>query len=159
MRILVISDTHGYLGNYREVLRIDGPFDMIMHLGDACHDEDEIRELAGERCTVAFVRGNCDYFSKEPASRDFELGKYRIHMEHGQYLPDSLQSISYKAESMGADILFFGHTHKPVMTVMGNVRIINPGSLSRPRQADGNPTYLIMNMDRNGEFTFTPKHL
>lgn len=159
MHILVISDTHGHLDNLREVLKLDGPFDMILHLGDVCHDEEEIREMAGERCTVTFVRGNCDYFSREPDTRDFKLGKYKIHMEHGMFLPDSLQSISYKAEEIGADIMFFGHTHRPLLTWQGNVRIINPGSISKPRQTDGNPTYLIMDVDRDGEVSFTPKHL
>lgn len=159
MHILVISDTHGHLENVREVLKKDGPFDMILHLGDVCRDEDELRDMAGERCTVSIVRGNCDIFSREPDQRDFKIGKYNIHMEHGQYLPYSLQSISYKAEEIGADIIFFGHTHSPLLTWQGNVRIVNPGSISKPRQADGNPTYLLMDVDAEGEISFTPGHL
>ena len=159
MHILVISDTHGRLDNFREVMRLDGPFDMILHLGDACHDEEDIREIAGVRCPVAVVRGNCDFMSSEPATRDFKIGRYKIHMEHGHLLPNSLQSISYKAEELGADIMFFGHTHSPLLIWQGNVRIINPGSLSRPRQSGGNPTYLLMDVDGDGEITFTPKHL
>lgn len=159
MRILVISDTHGNLTNVREVLRKEGSFDMILHMGDVCHDEEELRELAGERCTVTFVRGNCDFFSREPDTRDFKLGKHRIHMEHGHYLPNSLQSISYKAEELGADIVFFGHTHNPLLTTVGNVRIANPGSISKPRQSDGLPTYIIMEVDKDGEITLSPHHL
>lgn len=159
MKILVISDTHGNLTYVREVLRQEGPFDMIFHLGDVSHDEDELRDLAGERCTVSFVRGNCDFFSREPETRDFKLGKHKIHMEHGIYLPDSLQSISYKATDLGADYVFFGHTHSPLLTTMGGVTICNPGSISKPRQADGLHTYVIMNVDKDGEITLSPRHL
>lgn len=159
MKILVISDTHGSLTNVRTVLRSEGPFDMIFHLGDVCHDEDELRELAGERCTVTFVRGNCDFFSREPDSRDFKLGRHKIHMEHGQHLPDSMQSISYKATDLGADYVFFGHTHSPLLTEMGGVTIANPGSISKPRQIDGLATYLIMEVDKDGEITLSPRHL
>lgn len=159
MKVLVISDTHGDLTNLKEVLKLERPIDMIMHLGDICHDEEEIRELAGQSCTVAMVKGNCDYFSGEPATRDFELGNHKIHMEHGHHLPDSLQSISYKAEELGADMVFFGHTHKPLLTRQGNVQIVNPGSLSRPRQADGIPTYIIMKIDKKGEITLEPEKL
>ena len=159
MKILVISDSHGKLENVRRVFGLERPFDMVLHLGDVSHDEDEIRELAGERCTVCFVRGNCDLFSREPGHRDFKLGKYNIHMEHGQFLPDSLQSIAYKAEEIGADIMFFGHTHRPMLTWQGDVRIANPGSISEPRQADGIPTYLVMEVDGEGEIQFTPKKL
>lgn len=157
MKVLIISDTHGRLENFKEVLSMEKPVDLILHLGDVCRDEEEIRELAG--CDVRYVRGNCDIFSRERDSLDFRIGNYNFHMEHGQYLPDSLQSIAYKAEEIGADVMLFGHTHIPLLTWSGNVRIVNPGSLSKPRQSDGNPTYIVMNVDNSGEIAFHPKHL
>ena len=159
MKILVVSDTHGNLTNFREVLRQEQPIDMLIHLGDICHDEEEIRELVDPACAVAMVRGNCDYFSREPDTRDFSLGNHKVHMEHGHYLPDSLSSISYRAQEMGADIVLFGHTHRPLLTTCGDVTIVNPGSLSRPRQPDGHPTYLIMNLKEDGTITFHPQEL
>lgn len=159
MRILIISDTHSNLLNFKRVLRLEGKFDMIIHLGDAGHDEDEIRELAGETCTVSFVKGNCDLLSREPLTRDFKLGKYKIHEEHGNRVSQLDQSVSYYAEELGADIIMLGHTHKPKIVKMGNVRIINPGSLSEPRQADGRPSYILMEMDGEGELSFDLKYL
>ncbi len=154
MKILVISDTHGRLENLKSVLAKEQPLDMILHLGDVCHDEEEIRCLAGQSCTVAYVRGNCDMFSSEPDTRDFRLGNCNIHMEHGHRLPSSLQTIVYKAQEIGADIMLSGHTHCPMQIKEGNVRIINPGSLERPRQSDGRCTYMIMNVDKDGEIRF-----
>ena len=157
MKILVVSDSHGDLRNLKEVMCIEKPFDMLIHLGDILRDEEDIRELAGENCTVAMVRGNCDYFSKEPDTRDFSLGNHRVHMEHGHFLPGSISSISYKAQELGADIILCGHTHKPLLTKVGDITIANPGSISEPRQGDGVPTYLIMELDNTGEIRFIPK--
>jgi putative phosphoesterase len=154
MKILVVSDTHGDLFNLREAMRIEAPFDMLIHLGDICHDEEEIRELAGPACTVAMVRGNCDYFCREPDTRDFTLGNHKVHMEHGHFLPASTASISYRAQELGADIMLSGHTHKPFLTECGGVTIANPGSLSKPRQSDGRPSYMVMEVDRDGEIKF-----
>ena len=159
MRVLVISDTHGSLRNFKEVWKNEQPIDMIMHCGDICLDEEELREVAGPACAVAIVRGNCDPFSKEPDERNFKLGNHQIHMEHGHRLPDSLQAISYKAESIGADLIFFGHTHCPLVTRMGGVRIVNPGSLSRPRQSDHCPSYVIMEVGPDGEISLELKKL
>ena len=157
MYIIVVSDTHGRLGNLRKVFETEAKPDLVLHLGDVSHDEEEIRELAG--CTVTFVRGNCDWFSREPDTRDFKLGKHRVHMEHGHNLPDSLQSISYKADQLGAHIMLSGQTHRPMLTKLGDTIIANPGSISEPRQADGVPTYLVMEVDKEGEIKITPKQL
>ncbi len=159
MKILIVSDTHGNLKNFNEILKQESPVDMIMHLGDICRDEEEIRELAGDTCTVAMVRGNCDYFSREPDTRDFSIGNHKIHMEHGHYLPDSLNSIAYKAEELGADFVFFGHTHRPLITKVGDITIANPGSISKPRQSDGCPTYMIMEIDAQGEVHLSLKKI
>ena len=157
MRVLIISDTHGRLRNLKTVLEKEPAPDLILHLGDVSHDEEEIRELAG--CTVTFVKGNCDYFGREPETRDFKLGKHKIHMEHGHRLPDSLQSVAYRAEELGADVMLSGHTHRPLFTKIGDIVIANPGSLSSPRQADGCPTYMIMTVDEDGELHFEQKKL
>jgi len=157
MKILIISDTHGNLSNLKKVLEREQPIDQLLHTGDVIDDAEEIRELAG--CACAFVRGNCDIFSREPLSRDFGLMTHNIHMEHGHMLPDSFNSIAYKAESVGADILMFGHTHVPVITTVGDITILNPGSLSRPRQANRKASYIIMTLDKDGKAEFELKYV
>ncbi|MEI3524175.1 MAG: metallophosphoesterase family protein [Anaerotignum sp.] len=42
-------------------------------------------------------------------------------------------SISYWAEEQGADVVLFGHTHRPVYDDRGRVMLFNPGSISMPR--------------------------
>ena len=62
MRILVISDSHGQLGNLNKILKEAGKVDRVIHLGDAVGQDEEIREMCG--CPVTIVRGNCDFYSK-----------------------------------------------------------------------------------------------
>ena len=46
----------------------------------------------------------------------------------------------------------FGHTHVPLLAQCGDVLVMNPGSLSRPRQPGYRPTYILLRIDdRTGE--------
>ena len=45
----------------------------------------------------------------------------------------------------------YGHTHKPVIDVDKDITAINPGSLSFPRQEGRKPSYIIMDLDRDGQ--------
>ena len=45
MRILVISDTHGDLQHLETVLTEEDEFDMLLHCGDICGDEDRVRQM------------------------------------------------------------------------------------------------------------------
>ena len=157
MKILIISDTHGNLNNLYRVLEMEKPIDNLLHLGDFSGDDDEIRAAAD--CACAFVRGNCDICSNERDTRDFGLLNHNVHMEHGQMLPSDLNSIALRAKYLGADILLYGHTHVPVSVFHKGVYIVNPGSLSRPRQANRRPSYVIMNIDNDGRVEFEIKYL
>ena len=55
------------------------------------------------------------------------------------------------------DIVMFGHTHRPVIQVEDEITLINPGSISYPRQQDGKNTYIILEISDSGEFTFELK--
>ena len=50
MRILVISDSHGQLGNLNEILKEAGKVDRVIHLGDAVGQDEEIREMSCYNC-------------------------------------------------------------------------------------------------------------
>ena len=105
MRILVISDSHGQLGNLNEILKEAGKVDRVIHLGDAVGQDEEIREMCG-----------C------PAARE-----------------------------EGCSVALYGHTHVPDVSYCKDVLVMNPGSISRPRQASGRPTYGIVTIGSNGE--------
>ena len=73
------------------------------------------------------------------------LGGKKIWLTHGHnyYVSLDLKVIEQEAVARGMDIVMFGHTHRPVIIVEDNITLINPGSISYPRQADGIPTYII----------------
>ena len=53
----------------------------------------------------------------------------------------------------------FGHTHRPVIMPCDDVMLINPGSISYPRQSDKMCTYIMLEIDDNDEFHFTLKSI
>ena len=69
------------------------------------------------------------------------------------------ETIKKEAEARGADIVMYGHTHKPVIDFGDNVIAVNPGSLTYPRQEGKRPSYIVMDLDREGEAHFSVFYL
>ena len=92
-------------------------------------------------------------FSMLPRELEFELGKYKVLITHGHYYYVSLntEELRRQARSRGKDIVMFGHTHKPYLDTEDGITILNPGSLSYPRQEGRRPSYMIMTIDEAGE--------
>ena len=151
MKILIISDTHRKHDNLLKVLERECPVDLLIHLGDAEGYEDYIAEQAG--CPVEVVAGNNDFFSSLPREKELQIGKYKVLITHGHYyyVNTGIEDIEREAEGRGFDIVMFGHTHKPYIEIDEDVTILNPGSVSYPRQPDHMPTFLIMEIDDEGE--------
>ena len=147
MKILIVSDTHGHLSNYTEVIRKVSPIDMLIHCGDVEGQEESIKKLAACECHI--VGGNNDYFSDLPREDEFRIGEHRAFLTHGHGYGISMgcDRIAEEAASRDADLVFCGHTHRPEKTVIDGVRIFNPGSLSYPRQEGRRPSYMIMELD------------
>ncbi len=146
-RILVVSDTHGHDKNFYDVLDIEEPLDGIIHCGD--FEGSEGRFALASDCPVYFVAGNNDFFADLKREIEFDLGSHRCFATHGhQYLVSmDLENIKAEGISRGADMIFFGHTHKPVAKNADGVYLFNPGSLSYPRQEGRRPSYIILTID------------
>ena len=158
-KIMVVSDTHRHHENLKKALKPEGLIDMLIHLGDAEGEEDYIRELAD--CEVRMVAGNNDYFSELKRETVIKIGKYNVLLTHGHYYYVSVGLDFIKEEGIGRsmDIVMFGHTHRPVIEINKEVTLINPGSISYPRQNDKKPTYIIMEIDDNENINYTLKHV
>ena len=63
--------------------------------------------------------------------------------------------LAVSAKKKGADIVMFGHTHVPLIKKIDDVTLINPGSITIPRQSGRRPSYAFMEIDRDGEAHFT----
>ena len=155
MKILIVSDTHGRHRNLEEVLDREGPIDMLVHLGDVEGGEDYICALAD--CETHIIAGNNDFFSELDREKEINIGKYRVLLTHGHYYNVSLgvERLELEARERNLDIIMYGHTHRPFYEVHNGVIILNPGSLSYPRQEGRKPSYMVMEIDENGEGHFS----
>ncbi len=151
LRILIMSDSHGRNENVElaiaQVREEIGEFQMLIHLGDV-GDAREIESLAGVPCYI--VRGNTDYDAKLLNANVIEAGGHRIFATHGHlYQVDMrLDLLRFAALENDCDIAMYGHTHVPYLEEdPDDVTILNPGSISKPRQADHRYTYMVMEID------------
>ena len=150
MKILIVSDTHRRDGNLTGVLDMVGTPDMLIHCGDVEGSEDFIRSIAG--CPVHMVAGNNDFFTDLKKEEEFYIGDYKVWLTHGHnyYVSMGTEFIREEAKSRGVDIVMFGHTHRPYLE-QGKVTVLNPGSLSYPRQEGRRPSYILMELDAKGQ--------
>ena len=155
MRVLIVSDTHGmdkYL--YKAIQKVK-PFDLMIHLGDYGGTEEYIQSLVD--CPVEMVSGNNDFFSKLPKEKVILIGNYTVYLTHGHRygVYYNTHQIKTAAKARQADIVMFGHTHVPMIDLKDDIWAINPGSIAYPRQRNRIPTFIIMDIDREGKAHFT----
>lgn len=153
MKILIVSDTHRKDENLHKLIDEAAPVDMLIHLGDSEGSEFKIADWLGEKCDLQMVLGNNDFFSKLDREKELQIGKYRVLLTHGNYYNVSLgvERLEQEAKERGIDIVMYGHTHRPFYKVHNGILILNPGSLSYPRQEGREPSYMIIEVDEQGE--------
>ena len=84
MRVVIVSDTHGRLGDLQEAVERSKPVDWVLHLGDVEGQQDEIADIAAMAgAKVAMVSGNNDFFSTLRKELELVIGGVRIFMTHG----------------------------------------------------------------------------
>ena len=150
-KILITSDTHRRDGNLLEVIQNEAPFDMFIHLGDAEGNEDMITSWCKEQnpdCEVYMVLGNNDFFSHLDREKEISIGKYRAFLTHGHFY-----SVSVGTERLIDEAQDRGVERR------GDLTVLNPGSLSFPRQEGRRPSYMLMDLDDEGEAHFTTYYL
>ena len=157
MKVLIVSDTHGYDQNFEAVVDREAPIDALIHCGDIEGSEDYFEALV--ECPVYMVRGNNDFFSDLNGEMEFELAGRRIFLTHGHYYGVSMgpERILDEGLDRGVDLVMFGHTHRPLLMQESDITVLNPGSLSFPRQDGRKPTYLIMEIDEKNNLKFLKK--
>lgn len=151
MRVLIVSDTHGRHLNLDRVLEDTGAVDVFIHLGDVEGGETYINAVI--ECEKHIVKGNNDFFSELPREEEFMLGSKRVFISHGHnyYVSLDPERIKEEGRARKADIVMFGHTHRPYLDVSEDITVLNPGSLSYPRQEGRKGSYMILEMGETGE--------
>ena len=159
MRVLIVSDTHGRHGGLDRALQEAGTIDMLIHLGDVEGGETYIDAVAD--CEKHIIRGNNDFFSELPREEEFYIGSHKVFITHGHayYVSLDPEYIREEGKARGAEIVMFGHTHRPFFEDDNGIIVLNPGSLSFPRQEGRKGSYMILEMDEDGGLEFSQKYL
>lgn len=145
-KIGVFSDTHGYIENLRYFTGRLGQLDSVFHLGDCVEDA----PLLAARLNSGFVsvRGNCDPWAPEPLEQVIPWDGHRILLLHGHTHMGRL-ALWYKAKAENCSVVCSGHTHVASIEEYDGVLLVNPGSLSRPRDGKG-PSCAVLTVEPAG---------
>lgn len=159
MKVLIVSDTHGRHGNLRKAVEESGEFDVLIHLGDVEGGEAYIDAVAD--CEKHVIRGNNDFYSSLPKEEVFFLNGKKVFITHGHnyYVAFGTEQVERAGRERGADVVMFGHTHRPHLEVRDDVVVLNPGSLSYPRQEGRQSSYMIMEIDDDGKITCQQRYV
>jgi len=132
MRLGIISDTHGLLRP--EVFEVFREVDQILHAGDIGPLSllSELEAIA----PVLAVFGNTDGFdvrAKVPEVIETRIEGFDFLVVHGHQVgsptPEKLN-----AKWPAAEVIIFGHTHRPLLTLVDQVvTVMNPGGAGARR--------------------------
>ena len=158
-KVLIVSDTHRANETYFKVLEIEEPLDLVIHCGDIEGSEYALSSAA--KCPVEMIAGNNDYFSDLSYEKELRICGKKIWLTHGNthYVSTGYDTLRMEARQKGVDMVFFGHTHRPFLEITSTLTLLNPGSLTYPRQEGRRPSYAIMDIDEKGEPHFEIKYL
>ena len=167
-RVYCLGDLVGYGANPNEVVdRVRaGGFSTVMGNYDdgvgferdecGCAYREERDRLLGER-SLAWTKGqvteeNKSFLRSLRSEIRFEADGKRVLLVHGsprkmnEYLFEDrpLSSFERLAASSNADVIVFGHTHKPYAKQVHGVWFINAGSVGKPKDGDPRACYLVL---------------
>lgn len=158
MKIGILSDTHGIYKYLDLAMKYLQSCDYVIHCGDVLYggysDEDimKITKTLKNIPNLTIAMGNCDsnrelsLIGKEFFHNPYaivDLGKYIFFVTHGHHY--SYLNLFYKAKELGCNVVCYGHTHIKDISSEEDIQIINPGSISKPR--DGSHSIAIIDND------------
>lgn len=133
--LTVVSDTHrtdghGLRGRTLAAVREAA---LVIHAGDF-NREPVLEAFEREASTLRAVYGNTDDAAirkRLPAERTVEYGGVRFAVTHTRRGGET--ALTLFGREREADVVVFGHTHRPTFDAGGPVSLLNPGSHAQPR--------------------------
>ena len=125
----LISDTHGLVrpGVHQALEGVE----LILHAGDVGGSAilDELRLIAPVRA----VFGNTDPPVDPELAEEIvvEIGGLRVHVSHGHEVGSPTPA--RLAARYDADVVVYGHTHRPLVTPLDGRLFVNPGAAGPKR--------------------------
>src|ERR687896_408042 len=161
-RVAVITDIHANLPALiaeRGLPTIYGNYDYAIARDlDDCgcayitpHDR-EIGQRSVEWTLAHTDRAAKDFMRELPFDLRFDVGATAMHLVHGsprkvnEYLFEDKPASLYERLAAGeeADVLVFGHTHKPWVREHGGVLFVNCGSVGKPKDGDPRGAFAVL---------------
>ena len=177
MKWFIASDIHGsaYYTNQMLIAFENENADKMLLLGDILYHgprndlprdyapKEVIAMLSAYKEKILCVRGNCDTEVDQmvlpfPILADYAVictEERSIYATHGhKYGPDNLPPLAE------GDILLYGHTHIPTLEERDGITLVNPGSVSIPKEGSEGGYIIIENgnltrKDFGGKVLFT----
>lgn len=131
MKVLIMSDSHGLEDELSTIAkRHESEVDLMIHCGDS-----ELEAVHPALKPYHAVKGNCDFGGGFQDELMISAGSRKILVVHGHLhgIKQSLLTVFYRAEELGADIVCFGHSHIAGSEMLRGKLLINPGSIRLPR--------------------------
>lgn len=160
MKLMFISDIHGSLYYLEKaLLRYEKEMpDQLIILGDLLYHGprnplpmnynpvEVLNKLNAIKDKIICVRGNCDGEVDQMVLEFPILAEYSIVLFEGKKI-FATHGHKYNGDNLpplaNGDIIIHGHTHIPVAEKVDNIYILNPGSISLPKQNTPN-TYGVL---------------
>ena len=146
IRIGVFSDSHGDLESLRIAVENAGKLELAIHGGDFY--EDLVKVLKGTDVIYKGVCGNVDFIRSAPVEQRIEIGGLSIFVTHGHRydVKHDLQGLFYRGLELEVDLCLFGHTHIAQVVQKEGLILMNPGSVSLPKNRQS-PSYGLIEIE------------
>jgi len=153
-KILVFSDNHGSIAGIKKAYKSHIDAKCFIFAGDG-------KNLFDEYCKSInmpyySVNGNCDENYMSDTEKTFIIDGLKFYLTHGHILGgDMYYSLQERALENDADIAICGHSHVAENINISSVELpdrernlylLNPGSISRPRDNILSPSYAVINI-------------
>lgn len=134
--LTVVSDTHSQDSHRLEGRTLEAvrEAEFVVHAGDFM-TESVLDDFIAEAGTFAGVIGNNDtpaVRERLPEQRVVESEGIRLVVVHGHEHSETALTMLGRQEA--ADLVVFGHSHRPGVHEAGDVTLLNPGSHAQPRR-------------------------
>lgn len=145
--ILLLSDSHGNTNAVKTILSCyEELVDLVVFCGDGVND---IISICKKPCIT--VRGNNDWTAQEVPEVEYFYAfnqKFMVTHGHKYFLYTSMNTLLQTAKANDVNVVLFGHLHIFCDRIYFNIRLINPGSCSLPRDSNS-PTFAILEQQDN----------
>ena len=130
MKALIVSDNHGDQKILKDIQdQFAKQVDVLIHCGDS-----ELPNDSTEMTHFQAVKGNNDWGLNYPPQLTLTVKDVKFLVVHGDRdrVNYSLTPLMLKAQSLGVQVVCYGHTHQLAVSMDAGTLFINPGSISLP---------------------------